>query len=267
MPIALRAIAGGTPPRAQIFPVQPRFEAQIAPAELSRLNRIASRISAEESVLEDVFDERTRSGASPTRCVFIGDAREIALAKQGEENSYEYRFSLLARSGDIVIFGDEPHAIFKNYRNEYLGLGDIIQLVPNIDPPNRLQPLADRCRLDPKVFSTLVTIAKEDGGLTIAPHIGLGAVWRLGAELGRAADVRIYVASSPPLLTQRINDKLWFTKLAIEVLGTGGSANVLSPWPRVVSPKDSRPCSIRRADGGKDPEQRGRARKCLSCVP
>ncbi len=219
MPIALGAITGSIPPRADIFPIYPRFTAQIVPAELCRLGRIASRISAEEPILASAFGEQTRSGASPTRCVFIGDAREIALAKQGEENGYEYRFSLLARSGDIVVLGHEPHASFKTYRNEYLGFGDIIQLVPRIDPHNPLQPLADRCRLDPKVFSTLVIIAKDDGGLTIAPHIGLGAAWRLAAELAEAADVRVHVASSPPLLTQRVNDKLWFTKIAVEVLG------------------------------------------------
>jgi pre ATP-grasp domain-containing protein len=233
MPIPMNqagAVTDGTPPNAAIFPIDARFTAQIATAELRRLARIASRISAEQPNLAEVFGEHTKAGASPSRCVFIGDTREIALLKQGQESSDEYRFSLLARSGDVVVFGHEPNPKFENYRAEYLGLGEIVRLVPAIDPYNTFQPLADRCRLDAKAFSALVTIAKNDGGLTIAPHIGLGSAWRLASELSCAAGVKVYVASAPPLLTQRINDKLWFTKVAVDVAGNTSAPPTYSAY-------------------------------------
>jgi pre ATP-grasp domain-containing protein len=207
------------PQKLDIFRVYASMTAQIALDELRRLARIASRMTAADPLLAGSFGAQTRSGVLPTRCLFIGDTREIALAKQEEQNTFEYRFSLLARSADVVIFGQDPSTMFENYRTEYLGMGPIVPLVPAIDRRNPLRPLADRCRSDAKAFSRLVTIAKQDGGLTIAPHIGLAAAWRLAAELAEAAGVPICVASASPFLTQRVNDKLWFARLAAEVVG------------------------------------------------
>jgi hypothetical protein len=60
---------------------------------------------------------------------------------------------------------------------------------------------------------------KRAGGLTIVPHIGTGSVWRLAAAVAEATGLEICVASAPPRLTRRVNDKLWFARLAAEVLG------------------------------------------------
>ena len=81
-----------------------------------------------------------------------------------------------------------------------------------------LLPLAERCLLDGVVFSQIVERTKRAGGLTIAPHIGTGSVWRLAASIAEATGLEICVASPPPRLTRRVNDKLWFARLAAEVL-------------------------------------------------
>jgi len=189
--------------------------------ELRRLRQIATRIAEEEPTLAatHAFGVHTRAGISPNLWLIIGDTREIALAKAGNERTYEYRLSLLARQGDLVVFGGEPHYVFEHYRSQQIGLGPIVCVNVSRSPDNPLLPLAERCLLDRAAFSEIAQRAKLAGGLTIVPHMGTGSIWRLAAAVADAARVNVCIASPPPRLTQRVNDKLWFARLAAEVLG------------------------------------------------
>jgi len=200
----------------------------IAINETSRLRQIAARIRADDPHIWGTFGSRTRSGILPTRCVFIGDTREIALARPNAETTFEYRLSLLARAGDLVVFSGAPNSAFEAYRSDYLSRGPICPVTPRLDESNPLKPLADRCRLDPDVISYLSDVARQDGGLTIVPHISLGAVWRLAAELSERASVDVCVAGPPPVLTERVNDKLWFSRFAVTILGRDSIAPTYS---------------------------------------
>ena len=151
--------------------------------------------------------------------LIIGDTREIALAKVDHQVAHEYRLSLLARQGDLAIFGGELHYDFERYRAQQIGLGPIVSINVRRFPGNPLLPLAERCLLDGAAFSQIVERTKWAGGLTIVPHIGMGSVWRLAAAVAEATGLDVCVASSPPRLTRRVNDKLWFASLAAEVLG------------------------------------------------
>ena len=211
--------AGARPLAFGLLPVVPRLAVTLDEDELRRLRGIAARMTAEEPALAatQAFGPRTRPGMLAGRWLVIGDTREIALAKFNEA-TYEYRLSLLARPGDLVVFSDEAHAGFERYRSQFIGIGPVHAVSPRA-PGNPLLPLADRCRADEVVFSQIAEVARRDRGLTIVPHIGMGSVWRLAGALAAETGLDIGVMSAPPRLTRRVNDKLWFARLVAEVVG------------------------------------------------
>ncbi len=195
--------------------------ATLEAGEENRIRQIVAGMIESEPALAATrfFDGDARSGMSDTLWLVIGDTREIALTKPGDSATYEHRFSFLARPGDLVVFGSAPHADFKRYRAERLGLGPTVDIIAPPAPKNSLLPLAERCLLDPRAFSQIVEQTKSAGGLTIVPHIGMGSVWRLAAAVGEATRLEILVASPRPQLTRRVNDKLWFARFAAAILG------------------------------------------------
>lgn len=213
--------AGGRPLESVLLPIVPRMTVTLEEAELRRLQGIAARKGAEEPALAatQAFGPHTRPGMLADRWLVIGDTREITLAKIDEEPACEYRLSLLAREGDFVVFSGEPHSTFERYRSQFIGCGPVRPVYPRGVPGKPLLPLADRCWLDRAVFSQIVEAARRDGGLTIVPHIGLGSAWRLARAVAEETSVDIHVMSPPPRLTRRVNDKLWFARLAAEVVG------------------------------------------------
>jgi hypothetical protein len=218
---SLRATSG--PLESMLLPLVPCMTATLDDIELRRLEKIAARIATQEPALvaTPAFGACTRPGLVSNRWLVIGDAREIALAKVDEEPTYEYRLSLLARKGDLVVFGGDAHSSFECYRSQFLRLGPVLTVNPRPVPTYPLLPLADRCRLDSAAFSQIVRAAKREDGLTIVPHIGMASAWRLAGAIADAAHCPVGVMSAPPRLTRRVNDKLWFARLAAEVVGDG----------------------------------------------
>ncbi len=212
---------GGWPVASGLLPIVPRMAVPLEDSELRRLQAIAAWMAAEEPALAmtQAFGSRTRPGLLAGRWLVIGDASEITLAKTDEEPAYEYRLSLLARPGDLVVFGGEPNSNFERYRSQFIGFGPVQTVHPRSVPGNPLVPLADRCRLDGAVFSQIVEATRREGGLTIVPHIGMGSTWRLAGAVAEETGLDVCVMSSPPRLTRRVNDKLWFARLVAQVVG------------------------------------------------
>jgi hypothetical protein len=99
-----------------------------------------------------------------------------------------------------------------------------------------LLPLAERCLLDDAAFSQIVEKTKWAGGLTVIPHIGTGSVWRLAAAVAETTGLDVCVASPPPRLTRRVNDKVWFSRFAAEILGeTALPPNYAAYGPAVLA--------------------------------
>lgn len=205
----------------QLLPVVPRIAATLDEPELRHVQEVARKIAAEEPALAETsaFGDRVRPGMSDNLWLVIGDAREIGLTKADRAPTYEYRLSLLARPDDLVMFGGEPHPDFGHYRSQFIGTGPVVSINVPAGGGNPLLPLALRCRLDDKTFSRIVEATKRNGGLTIVPHIGMGSTWQLAAAVAEVTKLDVGVASSPPRLTRRVNDKLWFARLVSEVLG------------------------------------------------
>jgi len=211
---------GGCAPASTLLPIISRMTVTLDESEVQRLETIAAHIIEEEPALATTHTlaPGTRPGLASNRWLLIGDTSEIALARHDEESSFEYRLSFLARAGDLVVFGRGAHASFEHYRADDVGRGPVVGLHPR-NFPGTLLPLADRCRLDNVAFARIVKETRRSGGLTIVPHIGLGSAWRLAAAVAAATGLDITVMSAPPQLTRRVNDKLWFARLARTVLG------------------------------------------------
>jgi len=206
---------------AQLLPVVPQIAATLDEHDLRHALEVAQKIAAEEPTLAatSAFGDRVRPGMLGNLWLVIGDTREIGLAKADRAPTYEYRLSLLARRDDLVAFGGEPHPDFEYYRSHFLGIGPVRSLNLPSGAGNPLLPLAARCRLDDEAFCRIVEATKRKGGLTIVPHIGMGSTWQLAAAVAEVTNLDVRVASSPPRLTRRVNDKLWFARLVREVLG------------------------------------------------
>lgn len=203
------------------LPVIRRMDADVGAAERVKLLSIARQIAQEDPRLEalHVFGDRVHSGIAETPWLVIGDTREIALARPGQELAYEYRLSLLARPGDAVVFSAPAHAAFEHYRSAVLGITDVgsIHARPSREKP--LLPLAERCLADSDALGRIIEIARAAKALTILPHIAMGSVWKLASAVARATGLDICVAGPPPRLTRFVNDKLWFANLVERTLG------------------------------------------------
>jgi len=180
--------SGGNAAESSLLPVVPWTTAILAERELRRLEEIAAGVVKKEPTLAAMhaFGPHTRSGMSHHLWLVIGDTREIALTRVGHEITFEYRLSLLAREGDIAVFGSAIHHDFERYRSQQIGLGPIVSINVRRFPRNPLLPLAARCLLDAAAFSQIVERTKRASGLTIVPHIGMGSVWRLAAAVAEA---------------------------------------------------------------------------------
>ncbi len=216
----------------QLLPVVPRIAATLDELELRHLQAVAQKIAAEEPALAATspFGDRVRPGMSGNLWLVIGDTREIGLSTPDKATTYEYRLSLLARRDDLVTFSGAPHFDFEHYRTQFIGAGPVVTLSLPSDTGNPLLPLAARCRLDDEAFSRIVEATKRKGGLTIVPHIGMGSAWQLAAAVAEVTNRDVRVASSPPRLTRRVNDKLWFARLVSEVLGENALPPTLAAY-------------------------------------
>ena len=105
--------SGGNAAESSLLPVVPWTTAILAERELRRLEEIAAGVVKKEPTLAAMhaFGPHTRSGMSHHLWLVIGDTREIALTRVGHEITFEYRLSLLAREGDIAVFGGDRRPV------------------------------------------------------------------------------------------------------------------------------------------------------------
>ncbi len=213
---------GDSGPRGRrSVPVIAHFAVSIPASEQDRLAGIATSLLHDEPALSSTsfFGALVEAGLSEAPAVLIGDSREIALASERVAQSYEYRISHLAAEGDVLLLGGSRNTAFEHYREHVLGLGaiDVVAL-----PPERfgeLTPLASRCLSETQALNRIAAKARKAGGLSIVPHIGSGSAWRLAAAIAERSGAPVWVAASPPRLTRRVNDKVWFAHRVNEVLG------------------------------------------------
>ena len=184
--------------------------------QAERIAELARRLLDSDEALRDPRWRRRvvpGLGAGPA-CIFE-DHSEIPLAPS-DSHTLEYRMSWFARGTDIVALADERVPAFERYLASDLDLGRITVIQ---SAPRPRAPLARRLVDDPAVLEKLIGLAGSRGGLTLVPYISTRSVWLLGELLARLTGENVRVAGPPPDLTERVNNKLWFSQRVRDVLG------------------------------------------------
>ncbi len=178
---------------------------------------LAHRLLAEEPALTSSLDfgpfVTQGTGAGPA--LIIGDQSEINLLRDAPDGNLEHRMALLAGPGDMVLVRRRDRA-FERYLAHDLGLGD----VTFAEVGNQGAASVARCAQDsPQIIEELTDLALANDGLTLRSYLTSAATWQLAAAIGKASGRVIHVAGPSPRVSQRANDKLWFSSLARGVIG------------------------------------------------
>jgi hypothetical protein len=147
----------------------------------------------------------------------LEDHSSITLYETDGDAPYSYRACLLAGENDAVVVGIKRCPAFEDYCRHTLGLGEFDIL--SAPPWKHGQSLSIRCARDPHFVMRAGEKAQRFGGLNVVPYMGTGGAWHLAGCIARASGVTVTVAAPPPRLTQRVNDKIWFSRCVKEVLG------------------------------------------------
>lgn len=191
-------------------------------------DRIARRYLRDEPAFISSLDfgPFVAQGTGSGPAVLIGDQAEINLFTGVAEGRLDYRMALLARDGDIVLVRKrEPQ--FEAYLAEGLGLKDLRFLEVNA---TILHPVARLARDDAQILQSLVEVARVSKGLTLTAYLTTGNVWRLAQTIGEASGQIVHVCGPSPRATRRANDKLWFTHLARQIIGSDATPPTLSAY-------------------------------------
>jgi hypothetical protein len=199
------------------LPVVAHYWPDLGASDLRRVRESANRIRSTEPRLADVgyFSARVRPGWADYPTLHIHDANPTITV--GAPRAREHRAFLLATHGDLVVTGTEAVPGFVEHCSRDLGFGDVDHLVPAALPKER--SLAVRCIQDRALIERVVALARRSGGLNVAPYISTGGIWALAGILSNEARVPVYVASPPPRLAERVNNKVWFSRTAEHLLG------------------------------------------------
>ena len=129
---------------------------------------------------------------------------------------YQHRARLRCRSGDLYAAVTPTTAGYEEYCQQRLRLEPAALL--QVEPGDNHLALARGCATgDP--WRRLVEVAREAGGLTVEPFMGIEEVWELGHAIGGEAEVPVTVVAPPPPTTWIANDKAAFAEVVREVLG------------------------------------------------
>ena len=211
--------AGGAPPTRDALPVVPHAAPAPGKAERARLDALAERLRAEEPALDAAqgFGVRVRQGLAPDKPAFVfEDYHGLELYTGHGSPMTEYRALLLAGDGDMVAIAGPRIAAFETYCRETLRLGRVDIVTPwVVDAAERLPVLIGR---DASAMGRIGDLARRHGGISLISYLGTADVWLLAREIAARTGETVHVASPPPRLTQRVNDKLWFADRVAEVL-------------------------------------------------
>jgi len=205
------------------LPIVGHVEVDIEAKERTRLKALAQRILRDDPSLPrtEPFGPLVSSGMAPGPLAVIEDHGAIQHVGPHADLLYGHRALALAGDGDCVILATAPNEAFADYYRDVLRLGRVTFLSPRPSPVPR--QLSLRCADDPAIVGALASLARQQGCLTVAPYMGSGGAWRLAGAIAGASGTAISVAAPPPNLTQRVNDKIWFSILVGDVLGSAAA--------------------------------------------
>lgn len=201
------------------LPIIPQHTVRLTTANRNRAEKLAERLLEDEPRLDNTaaFGPGVAPGLGPWPALVIEDHSAITLFETEGNLAYSYRALLLAGTGDQVVIGVPRSRAFEDYCAGTLGLGrpEVICLARK----DGGEPLAKQAASDEALIAKAAGRARSAGGFNVIAYMGSGDVWRLAARISAMAERPVRVAAPPPLLTRRVNDKLWFAERVRELLG------------------------------------------------
>lgn len=199
------------------LPIVPRSYPVLTAADMSWIGDRAAAEQAREPFLDTVEPfGRVATGSQPGPSLILEDHSAVSLFRGRGNAALAYRSLLLAGDDDIMAVDVPRRPDFEAYCRDHLGLGKVEVLRPRADAG---EGLAEQCLRDTTFVQHVARRARAAGALTILPYMGSGPVWRLAGAIAERAGIEVRVAAPPPRLTRRVNDKLWFTRVAGELFG------------------------------------------------
>lgn len=200
------------------IPVRETLPVRLSRDDRRDLRSIVSRVLQEDPRVRDLrpFGPLVGPGLVEGPSLLVPDHSGIALREATGVPALEYRLLALGSPGDMLLLGATRCERFEELFSRDLGLGpvDVLSLAPGHGP------LWLRALHEPEVLQALAARAAHHRHLNVVPYMGYGGVWRLAAWIASASRARVAVAAPPPVLTQRVNDKIWFARRVADVLGT-----------------------------------------------
>lgn len=140
------------------------------------------------------------------------------LADIAGVEEYQHRGRLRAGDHDVYVTVTPATEGYEPYCRDVLQMGAPEHLVA--DPVGPPIAVARACTSG-HARRRLVEIARDAGGITIHPYMGIEDVWELAAMLSVDSHASVRVISPPPPVTWIANDKAMFDELVARVLGRG----------------------------------------------
>lgn len=199
------------------LPIVAHDEVELDGESLARADAVARSTLEREPALASWkrFGPRVSTGAGDGPAMFVEDH----AALRGSETitqRYDYRMMLLAAEADVVLVHAERDAAFEEFCASRLGLG---RCMPVTVASEHADGLIRACLHDEEALGRIVDVARRAGGATLVPYAGTGGAWTLAGRIAERAGTHVHVLGPPPLLSQRVNDKIWLAARLRELLG------------------------------------------------
>lgn len=165
-----------------------------------------------------IFGADVSAGYRDGPTLFLEDHKGIELTPPERVASHEYRILGLARSNDYYLISKPRIKSFERYLDEVVGLKSPNMIEVSRGDSRLPKALAAACLEDESALSRLVAAASAAGTLNICPYLSGGHDWLLGAEIARRSGCPVQICGPLPQLSQRVNDKLWFTNQVSTIL-------------------------------------------------
>lgn len=205
-----------------LLPIIPYPCDQVQPdrVQLEHLEHLAGKLLTEEPQLKprQAFLPLVPTYLDDAPTLHLDDLSEIVIPKTFWDPIYlQDRARLRAQERDFVVSCAPPDAAFERYCERHLGLGAVTWFHPQTR--NRATHTAAACWIDRQVRHDLVRAMRTTGLRYLHPHMGNFAVWATASLLHQASRRPLKIIAPPPVLTERVNDKIWFNRVVTRLFG------------------------------------------------
>ena len=188
--------------------------------DIERARRAGRQLGADVGIharLRPFEAHRWHQTDTPHPTLHLDDVSAIPfLADIAGVEEYQHRGRLRAGDGDIYVTVTPAGPGYESYCRHRLRMGHPEHLVA--DPLGPAIAVARACTVG-ATRARLVEAARDSGGLTIHPYMGIEDVWELAAVLSVDSRSAVRVIAPAPPVTWIANDKAMFGELVARVLG------------------------------------------------